>query len=180
MHHQAQLARRLLGNQLFLPGATLPASTAGYPTRLLVAAALNPEARLRLVDRLPPEQRSSLNERSLSSDSAEGQFGGIKSRAGGVCPTAPMVSSCSGTMDWQGLTQAMPAEERGFVLAGVSRTYEGAEAESAEGAAGWNNACILFDAVAAQEYIIKLSKKLSSKVKSSCVLVTRDVHKCMR
>lgn len=171
-HHQAVM--------LLQPGATLPAFTAGYPTRLLLAAALNPESRLHLVDCLPEDRRSSLNERSQSSDSAEGQFAGIKSRAGGVCPTAAVLASSSGTMDWMCLTQALPEDERGFALAGVSKVYEAAEAGSAKDVREWNGAQALFSPVAASAHFSKLAKKVGSKVRNNNVLVSRDVHKKMR
>ena len=179
LHNQALLARRLLGNRLYQPGETLPATIGGYPTGLLLAAALNPEARLRLIDKLPPEERSSLNERSLGSDSVEGQFASIH----GICgyrPPAATVQGRAAKLDWLGLVQAMPDEERGYEQPAVSRTYACRPVVTAGSVPRWNDGRVYYSAAAAAHYFAMLAKRFARKVASSCFLITRDVHKRMR
>ena len=101
LHYMALTAHRLLGDTLYRPGSTLPASVGGYPTHLVLEAAYNSEVRLRLIYRLPAEQQSSLNERSLGSNSVEGQF----ARLHGMLGYRPNVSTLLGRsarLDWMG------------------------------------------------------------------------------
>jgi hypothetical protein len=173
------MVRRLLGNQLYQPGASLPATCGGYPTGLLLAAAINPEARLRLVDRMPADSRSSLNERSLSSDTVEGRFAGVHGQCGYRPPAATVVGRAA-RLEWRAQVRAMPEEDRGFAMPAASRTYECAPADGASSAASWNDGRVHYLAAAAAHYAANLARNFKRKVASSFFLITRDVHKRMR
>lgn len=174
------LARRLLGNLPYQPGASLPASLGGYPTRLLLTAATNPESRLRLIDRLPADRRTSLRERSLGTDSVEGCFAEIHGVLG-YLPDAATLEGRMANLAWLAQVRAMPEDQRGFALGGRSRIYECAAGDTAASAAAWNDGSALSGSgYAADAYLHAVAQRFKGKFASSRTLVTRDVHKRMR
>jgi hypothetical protein len=109
------MARRLLGNLLYQPLDSWPASVAGYPPMQLVAAALNPETVLRLIDLLPPELRHIFVLRSTSTDSAEGAIASYHGALGFI-PDAATFKGQAARLDWRVNVQALPVQVRSSAI----------------------------------------------------------------
>ncbi|GAB4821642.1 hypothetical protein N2152v2_008688 [Parachlorella kessleri] len=176
---QQLVARRLLGNLLHLPHETVPAMIGGYTGGVVMAAALNPLARLRLVDSLPANRRSSLNERAMSSDSVEGVNAEIHGQMG-FLPDPVMLLGHSANIDWRARVRAMPAAERGFNLPAASRVYACREDETAASAERWNDARVLYPGEERQRWEANWAKKLGRKADGAAFTTIRNVHKTMR
>lgn len=93
---------------------------------------------------------------------------------------AATLQARSANLDWLAEVQAAPPEQRGFALPARSRTYECAAADTAASAATWNDGRVHYDAAAAAHHFAGNTRRVKRKVVGSQVLVTRDVHKCMR
>ncbi len=176
---QELVLRRVLGNVLHQPHDSLPGMVGGHTSGVLIAGALNPAARLRLIDSLPAERRSSLNERSTSSDSVEGVYADLHGQLG-YRPDPQTLLGRAANLDWRARVRAMPAEQRGSTLPAASRVYTCREDESAGSAAAWNDSRVHFDQEAGQRWEANWAKRLGRKAAGTGFLATCEVDKSMR
>ncbi len=177
---------RLLGDRLYQP-YPLPAKTDGVPTTQLVSWLINADSRLWLLEQLPEQLRTLLNERAVSTDVVEAIFG-IAVLVCGYKPARRVMQGMAKNVEWAAQLKATPDEQRGFLVAGskADAWYERAPNEAAssvrmQGGPGgvqyssdWNDGRALVDGSMAASRTDKMNAVADKKALGRAV---RDFYK---